>query len=123
MRYLTDRKRAQGMGASRNGTQHHWQMIVSSIYLMPMVPLFLFVFGVGFGGSYQEVTAFFSRPFPAIVTGLSVLVIINHAKYELQEAIEDYVHGVAGKLSLIACNAFAYIMMAVAIYALIRLAL
>ena len=41
MRYLTDRKRAQGTGSGRQGTHHHWQMMVSSILLVVLVPLFV----------------------------------------------------------------------------------
>ena len=54
MRYLTDRKRAEGLGASGSGTHHHWQMMVSSILLVPLVPLFIFTFGYGMGGTHEE---------------------------------------------------------------------
>lgn len=123
MRFLTDRKRAQGMGASGGGTDHHWQMLVSSIYLVPLVPIFIFTFGVGLGGTHEEVVAYFSRPFPAIATALSMIVIIWHVMNEVNEALEDYVHGVAGKLSLIASKGFAYVLIAATLYALVTLAL
>lgn len=123
MRYITDRKRVDGLGSGREGTHHHWQMMVSSILLVPLVPLFVFVFGAAFGGTYEEVTAFFSRPFPAIVCALSLVVIIMHMMREAHAAIEDYVHGTAGKLTLIATSAFAYGLIAVGLFALARMAL
>ncbi|KIC16982.1 succinate dehydrogenase, hydrophobic membrane anchor protein [Leisingera sp. ANG-Vp] len=123
MRFLTDRKRAQGLGAGGTGTHHHWQMLVSSILLVPLVPLFIIIFGNGLGGSYEEVQAYFSRPFPAIATGLSLIVITLHVMREAHEAIEDYVHGAAGKLALVAVSAFAYTLIAAGLFALVKLAL
>ena len=33
MAYLTDRKRAAGLGSAKNGTEHFWNMTVSSYAL------------------------------------------------------------------------------------------
>ncbi|WP_170562777.1 succinate dehydrogenase, hydrophobic membrane anchor protein [Ruegeria atlantica] len=123
MNYLTDRKRAQGTGAGGEGTHHHWQMMVSSAALVVLVPLFVFVFASGLGRSYEEVLTYYSRPFPAIVTGLTLVVVIIHLVRETQVAIEDYVHGVAEKLSLMAVAAFGYTLIAAGLFALIKLAL
>ena len=123
MRYITDRKRVAGLGSGREGTHHHWQMIVSSVLLVPLVPLFVTIFDAALGGTYEEVTAYLSRPFPAIMLALSLIVIIVHLMREAHAAIEDYVHGTAGKLTLIATSAFAYGLIAVGLFALARLAL
>ncbi|MQQ08798.1 succinate dehydrogenase, hydrophobic membrane anchor protein [Epibacterium sp. SM1979] len=123
MRYLTDRKRAQGLGASGNGTHHHWQMMVSSILLVPLVPLFVITLGLGIGGTYDEVIAYFSRPVPALITGLGLVVITLHVMHEAQVAIEDYMHGVAEKLARIAVGAFAYTIIAAGLFALVKIAL
>ena len=45
MRYLTDRKRAIGMGSAKTGTAHFWAMKVSSFALLILIPLFVFTFG------------------------------------------------------------------------------
>ncbi|OED46312.1 succinate dehydrogenase, hydrophobic membrane anchor protein [Leisingera sp. S232] len=123
MQFLTDRKRAQGLGAGGTGTQHHWQMLVSSILMIAAVPLFIFTFGYGLGGSFEEVQAYFSRPLPAIIMGLSLIVITRHVMQETHEAIEDYVHGAAGKLLIVAVSAFAYTLIAAGLFALVKLAL
>ncbi|MDE4132881.1 succinate dehydrogenase, hydrophobic membrane anchor protein [Phaeobacter sp. QD34_3] len=123
MRYLTDRKRAQGLGSGGSGTQQHWQMMVRSIIMVVLVPLFVITFGMGLGGSYEEVLAYFSRPFPAIVMGLALVVGIYHLMCEAQEAIEDYVHGTKGKLTLVAVKAFAFTLIAASLFALVKLAL
>lgn len=123
MNFITDRKRAEGRGASGQGTHHHWQMMVSSILLVFLFPLFVFTFGFGFGGSLEEVLAYYSRPFPAIVTGLTLVVGVLHLMREAQAAIEDYMHGIAEKLTYIAAGAFSYTLIAVGLFALIKLAL
>ena len=45
-------------------------MQVSAVGLAFIVPAFIFLFGSALGGGYEEVTATFSRPFPAILTAL-----------------------------------------------------
>lgn len=123
MRYLTDRKRAVGSGAGSEGTQHHWKMLMSSLSLAVIAPFFIFTFGAGLGGTYEEVLAYYSRPFVVLVIALGLLVGLNHFKMEIDEAIEDYIHGLAGKLTLIAINALTYVLMAVGLFALLKLAL
>ena len=71
MRYLTDRKRAMGLGSAKSGVHHFWAMKGSSVALLILVPLFVFTFGPALGGSYEEVTAYFARPFPALVAALT----------------------------------------------------
>jgi succinate dehydrogenase / fumarate reductase membrane anchor subunit len=123
MNFRTDRKNATGLGSGRSGTEHHWQMMVSSTLLVILVPLFVITFGIGLGGTYEEVLAYYSRPFPVIITALTLIVGILHMMREAHAAIEDYMHGVAEKLTLIGVNAFGYTLIAIALLALARLAL
>lgn len=123
MRFLTDRKRASGLGSGHDGTHHHWQMIVSSILLVPLVPIFVLLIGGALGGSHADVVAYLSRPVPAILLSLSLIVIVVHLMREAHAAIEDYVHGTAGKLTLIATTAVAYTIIAAGLFAIARMAL
>ena len=34
MAFLTDRKRAEGLGSAKSGTEHFWSMTVSSVALL-----------------------------------------------------------------------------------------
>lgn len=122
MRFRTDRKRAVGMGSGRDGTHHHWQMIVSSIAICFAVPVFVITFGTVFGGSYNEVVATLGRPVPALALGISLVVGILHFRQEIVEAVEDYVHGMAGKLTLFGTTAFTYILIAVGLFAIAKIA-
>jgi len=123
MRYLTDKKRATGLGSGRAGTHHHWQMMVTSMLLVVLIPAFLITFGLGLGGTYEEVVAYFSRPIPALITILALAVGIFHVMNEALEAIEDYVPGTAGKLTSVAVTAFSYTLIAAGVFAILRLSL
>ncbi|MAC76738.1 MAG: succinate dehydrogenase, hydrophobic membrane anchor protein [Rhodobacteraceae bacterium] len=123
MRFLTDRKRAEGLGAAGTGTQEHWQMMISSAALVVLVPLFVFTFGSALGGTYEDVLAYYSRPFPAVVAALTLVVGVIHMTREVQDAIVDYVHGVAGKAAFVAAGAFAWVVIAAGLFALVKLAL
>ena len=123
MRYLTDRKRAQGLGAGREGTHHHWQAMVSSILLVFLVPAFVITFTMGLDSDYHEVIAFYSQPLPALISGISLVVIVLHLMNEANVAVEDYVHGAAEKLTLVAVKAFSYTLIAVGLFALAKIAL
>lgn len=123
MNFRTDRKTAQGLGSGRSGTEHHWHMMASSLALVVLVPLFIITFGMGLGGTYEEVLAYFGRPFPAIVTALTLVVGVFHLTNEAKAAVEDYMHGAAQKLTLIGLDGFAYALIATGLFALARLAL
>lgn len=123
MRFLTDRKRATGLGSAKSGTEHHWSMTVSSGALLILIPLFVFTFGPMLGASYEEVTAYFARPFPAVVAALTIIVTFKHFAGGVQALIEDYVHGLSQKVAIIAMTCVSYAAMAVGLYAIVRLAL
>ena len=57
MAYMTDRKRARGLGSAKTGTAHFWAMKVSSLALLVLIPLFVFTFGSALGGTYDEILA------------------------------------------------------------------
>jgi succinate dehydrogenase / fumarate reductase membrane anchor subunit len=123
MAYLTDRKRASGLGSSKSGTEHFWHMQVSSVALAILIPLFVFTFGSILGGSHAEVTAAFSRPWPAIVTGLTLIVSFVHFKNGAQVMIEDYTQGMTRKALIVGVACLSYACIATGLFALVRLAL
>ena len=123
MRYLTDRKRAVGLGSAKSGTEHFWNMQVSSAALAVLVPLFIFTFGRVVGADYATVVDYYSRPFPAIVAGLTLIVGLTHFRNGAQVMIEDYAHGLARKALIVGTVCLSYALMATGLFALIRLAL
>lgn len=123
MAFLTDRKRATGMGSAKTGTEHHWQMMVSSVALLILIPLFVFTFGAILGSTYEEVIAYYQRPFPAVVAILTMAVGFFHFRGGVQTLIEDYVHGFARKALIVGMICLSYAAAAFAIFAIVRIAL
>ena len=123
MAYITDRKRATGLGSAKSGTEHFWQMTMSSVGLLILVPLFVFTFGPMLGEPHEVVVAYFSRPFPAVVAGLTLIVGLLHFRGGAQTMIEDYVDGLGRKIAIIGVACLSYAAMGAGLYALVRLAL
>ena len=123
MRYLTDRKRATGMGSAKSGTEHFWAMKVSSVALLILIPLFVFTFGTIVGEDYATVTAYFAHPFPALIAALTLIVGFRHFQSGAQVLIEDYVHGLAQKITIILIKCISYGLMAMGLFAIAKLAL
>ena len=123
MRYLTDRKRAIGMGSAKSGTAHFWAMKVSSVALLILIPLFVLTFGTIVGEEYDVVVAYFAQPFPALIAALTLIVGFEHFQSGAQVLIEDYVHGLAQKITIILIKCISYGLMAMGLFAIAKLAL
>lgn len=123
MAFLTDRKRAVGWGAAKSGTEHHWAMKKTSVALLILVPLFVFTFGGALGGTYEDVIAYYSRPFPAIIAALTIAVGFHHFNMGVQVLIEDYVHGAMEKILILLMTCLSYGAAATGLYAIARIAL
>ena len=123
MSYLTDRKRAVGMGSAKTGTAHFWAMKVSSAALLILIPLFVFTFGPMLGEPHADVIAYFARPFPAHAAALTIVVSFMHFKNGAQVMIEDYVHGTKQKVLIIEMICLSYAAAATGVFAIARIAL
>jgi succinate dehydrogenase / fumarate reductase membrane anchor subunit len=123
MQFLTDRKRAIGRGSSRTGTRAHWNMTLSSYGLLILVPLFVLTFGPILGASYENVYAYYTRPFPAIVAGLTLTVGLLHFRNGAQTMIEDYVQGHVRQIAIIVTTCISYAAIGAGLFALARIAL
>ena len=122
MHYLTDRKRAVGMGSAKTGTGHFWAMKLSSVALLILVPLFVFTFGTIVGEDHATVVAYFAHPAPAIIAALTLIVGFEHFKAGATVMIEDYVHGILQKICIIALTCLSYGAMATGLFALANMA-
>jgi succinate dehydrogenase / fumarate reductase membrane anchor subunit len=111
------------MGAAKTGTAHFWGMTVSSVALLILVPLFIFTVGPMLGENHATVTAYFSRPFPAIVALLTFIVGLLHFKNGVTVLIEDYLQGLSRKIWIIVMTCVSYAAIATAVFAIARIAL
>ncbi len=123
MDYVTDRKRAVGLGSAKEGTHHFWSMQISSMALAILMPLFIFTFGRILGAPFEEVIAYFSRPFPALVAAASIVVGFMHFKSGVQVLIEDYTHGLTRSSLIIGTTILSYAAAGTGLFAIARIAL
>ena len=123
MRYLTARKRAEGKGAAHAGTEHHWYMTVSAVGLAFLIPTFIIIVGRAIGQGHEAVLATFSRPFPAILTGLTLYVGMMHFKNGARMMIEDYWQGSLRKGLIMLVIGLSYLITATGLFALAKIAL
>jgi succinate dehydrogenase / fumarate reductase membrane anchor subunit len=122
MEFLTDRKRAVGRGSARDGTRQHWAMTVSSVGLLFLVPLFVFTFGPMLGATHEEVVSYYSRPFPAVIAALTIVVGFLHFKNGVRVLLEDYVHGYTREVLIILSVCGSYAAIALGLYGLAGIA-
>lgn len=123
MHFFTPRKAAAGLGASGGGTADHWAMTVSSVALAILTPLFLWVVGSAIGYDHVGVVAHFGRPLPALITALFIIVGMIHWIRGTRIMIDDYLRGRARTWVLIASQLFGWLVIALVLVALARMAL
>jgi succinate dehydrogenase / fumarate reductase, membrane anchor subunit len=123
MRHLTDRKRAEGKGSAHAGAHHHWAMTISSVALLVMLPVWIFIFGRALGGSRAAVVDAFGNPFMAILTALVLVVGMRHFAMGATTMIEDYARGTTRRMLIIFANALSAVIAATGLFALVRIAL
>ncbi|AGT09636.1 succinate dehydrogenase, hydrophobic membrane anchor protein [Paracoccus aminophilus] len=123
MRYLTPRKAAEGLGASHTGTQDHWFLTVTAVALAVLTPCFFLIVGRAIGLPREEVILHFSRPVPAIITGLFIIIGMMHFIRGTRVMIDDYFNHTARKVAIILSVIFSWAVIAVAVYALARMGL
>ena len=123
MHFITPRKAAVGLGASGTGTANHWALTVSSVALAILTPLFLWVVGQAIGYDQIGVVAHFGSPLPALITALFVVIGMAHYIRGTRIMIDDYVRGPARTWALIASQLFGWVVIAVTLVSLARMAL
>ena len=115
--------KVQGLGASHSGTGHFWRERVTSVALIPLSLWFAFTM-LGLAGT-NEVTMvqYIARPWNALLMAAFAVISAYHMSLGLQVVIDDYVHTPGTKIFLlILVRAFTIAIIAVSLFALIRIA-
>ena len=115
-------KSAVGIRSAKTGTEHFWQMKMSSCALLILIPLFIFTVGTVVGEDHEYVTEYFARPLPALIAALTLIVGFEHFRSGATTMIEDYVHGISQKICIIGVTCLSYTAMATGLFALAKMA-
>jgi len=122
MAYLTDRKRAQGLGSAKSGTSHFWEQRLSAIALVALTPLFIFPLAYTLGDGFEGVRAAYAHPFNAIVGVAFFITAFLHFFQGITVVIEDYVHGRWELVLIIAMRLLSALFALIGAFAILKIA-
>jgi succinate dehydrogenase / fumarate reductase membrane anchor subunit len=114
--------RVRGLGSAKGGTEHFWQMRLTSVASIPLTVAFVIIVVTLLGRNQAAAQQILGTPLVAIVMLLFIVTNVHHMWQGMQVVIEDYVHGELAKLSLLMLNAFFCLAVGAAcVYALLKL--
>ena len=111
------------MSYSKSLIYHHFEMKITSIALLVLIPLFIFIFGSVVGEDHDTVVEYLSTPFHALIVALTLIIGLQHFQSGAQTLIEDYIRGFGYTVALVFVKALSYFLMAVGLYAIGKIAL
>ena len=124
MKTLDPIARAKGLGSAKEGVHHWYAQRASAVLLLFLLAWLIYSSLSLAGGGYEASRAFLANPVNASLLGLSLVVLLYHAMLGLQVVIEDYVHNATAEIVLyFITRAGAYVMMALGIVHILKLAL
>lgn len=123
MRFITPYKAAEGLGASGTGTRDHWMQTVLGATLAVLTPFFVFTVLCALVTVKNQpgAIAFFSRPLPAILTGLYLTVGMLHWIRGTRMMVDDYLRGTPRNLIMLAVTFIGWLLIAVTLWALVSM--
>ena len=92
MSYITDRKRAQGHGSAKTGTEHFIAQRMSAVALIPLLILFVIFVAPLIGEPLDVVKAGFGNFWISLIAAATVITVGLHLVQGLQVVIEDYIN-------------------------------
>jgi len=108
-----------GLGSAKEGTGHWWAQRLTAIGLVPLTIWFAIELLSLPHGNYEMVAAWIGQPLNSILLVLLVVSLIYHSNLGLQVVIEDYVHGAAKLVVLVAVQLVNVLLAVAGIYAVI----
>ena len=116
--------RVLGLGSAGEGVGHWWTQRVSSVALTLLGMWFVFSLVRMPDVSYVAVTAWIASPFNAVLLALLIGTMVYHSMLGVQVVVEDYVSHHGTKIvTLLVLNFLHYVLAALGIFAVLRIAL
>jgi succinate dehydrogenase / fumarate reductase membrane anchor subunit len=116
--------RVLGLGSAGEGAGHWWTQRVSSVALVLLGLWFVFSLVRMPDVSYAAVTAWIASPVNAVLLSLLIGTMVYHSMLGVQVVVEDYVSHHGTKIvTLLLLNFLHYVLAALGIFAVLRIAL
>lgn len=113
--------RVRGLGSAKEGTGHFWMQRVTAVANLFLVTFFLILVVRLSSGTYADVRAAFGNPLVGIAMAATILSAVIHMRLGMQIVIEDYLHGAARIVAILASTFFSVAIALAVLYAIVRL--
>lgn len=113
--------RVRGLGSAKEGTGHFWLQRVTAVANLFLVIFFLILVVRLSSGTYADVRAAFGNPFVGITMAATIISAVIHMRLGMQIVIEDYLHGAARIVAILASTFFSVAIALAVLYAIVRL--
>jgi len=122
--YRTPLSTVEGLGSSHSGVEHFWRQRVTAAALIPLSIWFVSA-TLGFVGADRDaVFAYLHEPLHAVLMVLFLFAVLIHMSLGIQVVIEDYVPNESQKIACLLLNkAFAWVVGAVCLFAMFKIAI
>jgi succinate dehydrogenase / fumarate reductase membrane anchor subunit len=111
-------------GSAHEGTTHFWRQRLTGAANAILTIGFICVLFATVGRPYADAVAVLGHPLVAALLALMLVSAAIHMRIGMQVIIEDYVHGEAVKVILLAASTFfAFAVAATGLFAVVRLSL
>lgn len=113
--------RVRGLGSAKEGTGHFWLQRVTAVANLFLVIFFLILVVRLSSGTYADVRAGLRQPFVGITMAATIISAVIHMRLGMQIVIEDYLHGAARIVAILASTFFSVAIALAVLYAIVRL--
>ena len=111
------------MSGSKSLIDPHFAMKLTSIALFFLIPVFIFTLGAVIGEDHETVVEYLSKPFPALIVALTLIIGLQHFQSGAQTLIEDYVRGQSYGMALLLVKVVSRLLMVIGLYSIAIIAL
>jgi succinate dehydrogenase / fumarate reductase membrane anchor subunit len=119
----TELGRVRGLGSAKDGAHHWWLQRVTAVAALVLMLWFVFSLVRLPSLDYASVTLWLRQPVAAVPMLLLIVTVFWHLRLGVQVLLEDYVHGQARVVGMLALNFYVAAGAAAAVFAVLKIAL
>jgi succinate dehydrogenase / fumarate reductase membrane anchor subunit len=115
--------RVRGLGSAKDGVHHWWLQRVTAVSNLLLVLWFIGSLVRLPSLDYGSVTLWLRQPVAAVPMLLFIVSVFWHLRLGVQVMLEDYLHGTARVVAMLALNFYTLAGAAAAVFAVFKIAL